>query len=873
MLGSRTALLIFCFLSVCAIASRAQQSSQLTRVVTIDVSGVTLAGLIDTLSAKSGAAFSYSPKKIHADRIVSFTARSEPLKLVLDRMATSFGLAFDFVESQIIVKAAERPKGDTYMMTISGNVTDSRNGEALIGAGIYLKETGAGAVTNAFGFYSITLPRGDYTMLCSYIGYASRTITIAAGGRYDIPLTTESSVLEEVVVEDTLPDVVKSVRPGVVDVPAAAVEERPSFFGEMDVLKSLESLPGIKMHSDGSTFYYVRGGDRDQNLVLVDDAPIYNPSHLLGLFSTIIPDAVNDITLYKGDMPASLGGRLSSVLDIRTKKGNDQHLEAWGGASLISTKLGIEGPIRKDASSFLISTRFSRLKWILNTIDRGRNVEKFNFYDVTGKVNVRLNENNRIYFSLYNGADNYFGNNSGIAWENNAAAFRWNHIFNEKIFLNTTLAAGNYDYFLYQNVETNTRWNSHISNFNLKADFTYFVRPESEVQFGCSLNGYSFNPGNILSNNPVPPRLTLSVRNSGEFVLYASHQLTPAPRWTVDYGLRFSSWSNRGEAFEFQFDDSGNALDTLYFGKGEVYKTYNNLEPRVTVSYLLDERQSLKASFSRNVQNIHLISNSISPFTSLEVWLPSSVNIAPQTGRQLSAGYYRNILKRGVSLTAEIFYKRLQNQIDFISHAETLLNPLLEAELRFGSGTAYGTELMLKKEQGRFRGWAGYSYSRAKRKIAEINGGKTYNAFFDRPHQANVTLSYDATSRWNVAANWTFSSGSPFSAPVSFYSYNGEEVPVYGEKNNERLPDYHRLDLSATLRLNKNPERRFNHSLSFSIYNFYARKNALFINYNKKEVSDDRFRIPGNLLERERQTSQFFLFRFAPSISYNFRWQ
>jgi hypothetical protein len=839
-------------------------------VISIDVKEATAEEVIEIIRAKAGINFSYNPKKLPTNR-VSLDVRDQDLESILGVLSAKFNLDFQSFEGQVIVTARKSRQKEN--VTISGMVTDLTNGEPLIGATIYLEELKTGTTTNPFGFYSLTLPRSTYTLRCTYLGFAVQTLHVELQNDYQhrFAMEEEAPTLEEIVVTNNSPDVVSLVRTGNTDIRPVSTQERPSFFGEPDVVKSLESLPGIKLHSDGSTFYYVRGGDRDQNMLIVDDAPIYNPSHMLGMFSTVIPDAINDMTLYKGDMPASLGGRLSSVLDIRTKKGNDQHFAAWGDVGLISTKIGVEAPFKKDVSSFLVSTRFSRLKWILRLADR--DVSKFNFYDFTGKMNFKLNQANRIFFSFYTGADNYIGANNGLAWSNTAATFRWNHLFSDRLFLNTTVAGSGYHYFLYQDVSTETGWKSNISNFNVKTDFNYYIAPGHELSFGTGLNGYGFNPGNLQTERIVPPRLSLSVRNSMEFVLYGNHEIALTEQLGINYGLRVSSWTNSGEAFEFRFNEFGMPIDTLVFEKGENYKTYRNIEPRFTIAYKLNETSSVKANISKNVQNIHLISNSISPFTSLEVWLPSSINIRPQRAVQTTLGYYKNITSLGMSLTVEAFYKKMANQIDYAAHAETLLNPFIESELRFGDGIAYGIELLGKKDEGKLRGWAGYSYARAKRKIDGVNNGETYNAFFDRPHQINVMASYDLSQRWNVGLNWLFSTGAPFSSPIGFFYYNGEEVPRYGQKNNDRLPDYHRLDLAATVKLNKNSESQFRHSISFSVYNFYARKNALFINYNKVETANEQFRIPSDLADPERVTSQYFLFRFTPSVSYNFKWR
>ena len=841
--------------------------------VTIEANDFSLAALLEVISRKSGIPFSYNPKRIDADRKIDYSVSNKTLASILTDISEKFGLSFTFVEDQIILKPEKKSEKAVQTITLSGYVKDATTGEALIGSTVFLIELQAGTICNAFGFYSITVPKGTYTIDCSFVGYKqwTKNIDLNSSLAQDISLAEEPPLLKEIIVEASDEDTGKEISVSSFALRPKAVEERPALFGEVDVVKSLESIPGIKLHSEGSTFYYVRGGNRDQNMILMDDAQIYNPSHLLGFFSTIIPDAVNDITLYKGDMPASLGGRLSSVMDVRTKKGNDQHLQAWGNVGLISTKLGVEGPIKKEVSSFLVSARVSRLKWLAQLGDK--NIAKFNFYDFTGKVNFKLDSRNKIFFSLYTGADNYFNTSNAIAWTNTAGTFRWNHLVTDRLFVNTTLAVSSYDYFLYTDVANNTRWNSHISNVNLKTDFSYFIKPQNEFTFGAGITGYNFNPGNLQSNQPIPSNVQLSIRNSVEFSLYGNHEVKLSKSWGLNYGLRLTNWNNTGEAFEFVYDQNRNPIDTLYFQKGENYKEYANAEPRMTLTYLLSDNGSLKTNLSRNVQNIHLISNSISPFTSLEVWLPSSINIKPQTSNQVSFGYYQTFSQEGLKFSAETFYKKMRHQIDYQSHAETLLNPLLEGELRFGTALAYGMEFQLKKDEGRLRGLAGYTYSRAKRKFEDINMGRAYNAFYDRPHQINLMLAYDITLRWNLGLNWNYSTGAPFSSPVSFYLYNGQEIPVYGQKNNDRLPDYHRLDVSATVKLNKNPEKKYHHSLAFSIYNFYGRKNSLYVNYNKIQLADGSFKIPSDLLDANRMTSQFYLFGFTPSISYNFKWR
>jgi hypothetical protein len=840
--------------------------------ISIEARSRALGEVLDEISKNLGISFSYNPRKIPLSAEISYSANDELLDKVLREVLGPLNVSFSFVESQIVLKPEKKNKsGEAETFTLSGYVKEKSNGEALIGTTILVTELGAGAVTNAFGFYSLTIPRGNYGVNYSFIGFKpqKKFISLSSSQKENIELVEEAPLLDEIVVTGNPSSRVEEVWMSQVQLKPETVEQRPSFFGETDVIKSLEAVPGIKMHSDGSTFYSVRGGNRDQNLIFIDNAPVFNPSHLLGLFSTVIPDAVNDATLYKGDMPASLGGRLSSILDIETRKGNNQHFQAWGSVGLISTKVGIEGPIKRDNSSYLLTGRFSRLAWLFAN---NENVTEFGFYDLTGKASFKINDNNRIYFSFYNGRDGYFNRQTGIEWSNRATTLRWNHLFNDRLFLNTTFSAGEYDYFLHQNLATHTSWNSQISNFNLKADFSYFIKPENELTFGLSANGYNFNPGNLYTTTQfVAP--VVSVRNSKEFVLYGHHELKLSALWKLSYGLRLTNWISAGEAFEYVFDETRNPVDTLFFGKNEDYNEYNTIEPRLSLVRKLNETSSVKLSATRNVQNIHLINNSVSPFSSLEVWLPSSLNIKPQTSRQIALGYYKDIMKHGISLEAEMYYKRMNNQIDYEAHAETLLNPYVERELRFGTARAYGVELLARKEKGRLHGWMGYTFSRVKQSFAEINDGKTYNAFYDRPHQLNLMLGYDVNLRWKVGANWTFTTGAPYSSPVGFYNYNDQEIPIYGEKNNSRLPDYHRLDLSGTYKLNRNPESKFQHDIVFSIYNFYGRKNILFVDYNKTPNGESQFVIPSNLLENERLTTQRFFLRFAPAVTYNFKWR
>lgn len=844
-----------------------QQNIDSSQLIRLDVENAPLPEVLKLIEEQAGLSFSYSSKSINPNQKVTFRGEKS-LEELLEEILSEHRLEFQVVEKQIIIKRKKPDKNK--LGTIKGYVTDQNNGEALIGATVLINELADGTLTNAFGYYSISVPEGEYTVVISYLGYEQMQANVSVYGSkdYSLELKEQTALLQEVLVTDKSPLILQQAQMSKDQINVSTVEQMPALFGEMDVVKSLEFIPGVKAHSDGSTFFYVRGGQRDQNLILVDDAPIFNPSHLLGVFSTIIPDVVNTIDIYKGDIPASLGGRLSSVVDIRTKKGNDKKLQFWGSLGLISTKLGLEGPIKKEKSSFLVSARSSRIKWIVDNEEN--DVDKFNFYDFTLKTNFALGDKDQLYVSAYNGKDNYFVNNAGIEWQNLAGSIRWNHLFGDDIFMNATIAGSTYDYFLHTDISTNTRWKSRIGYFTMKSDFTYFQNTNNVIEFGAALNGYNFNPGNLLTDDPNVSPPIVSIRNAFEAVAYGQHEVKLGEKLGLKYGLRLSSWTNQGAAFEFQLDSNRNPVDTLFFKEGEDYNDFGNLEPRIGLSYFISDNSSIKFNYSRNVQNVHLISNSISPFTSLEVWLPSNLNIQSQIADQVALGYQKYFLKSGLSFSSEAYYKRMQNQIDYEPHAETLLNPLIEGELRFGETRAYGLELLLKKDLGKLRGWLGYTYSRAKRTFEEINNGLEYNAFFDRPHEVNIVLGYDITDRITIGTNWMYYTGAPYSAPIGFFEFNGLEAPIYGEKNNKRLPDYHRLDISATFVLNKSKEARFNHSLALSFYNLYGRKNTLFVNYNKVEDSSGDFRIPDNLLDNNRLTTQVFLFQFTPSLSYNF---
>ena len=796
-----------------------------------------------------------------------------------------FGIEFIQVEKQVVLRKtkdviianqSEPPvthKKSNY--TISGNIVDMKSGESQIGATIFIKELGSGSISNPYGFYSITIPEGTYHFTYSFIGYkdVQREINLNRNSELNIMLEEDTELLQEIVIDasKSIP-FVENVQKGHVELKPALISKMPALMGEQDVIKSLQTVPGIKLFADGSTMFHVRGGDRDQNLILLDEAPIYNPSHVLGLFSTIIPGTAKDIKIYKGDLPVQHGGRLSSLIDIKTNEGNLNKFGLSGSIGLAASRISVEGPLKKEKSSFFISGRFSNLNWLPRLV--GSSNAKIWFYDLNTKFNVAINAKNRLYFSFYSGKDNFEdAGNSGIQWGNFAGTLRWNHIFNSKLFSNTTLYSSSYNYYLITSVQNNDRWHSSIGNVSLKSDFSYFINPENNLYFGAKIGYNGFNPGNYEPGNGIlPPSVPIvPKKNANEIVLYAGNEQQYFNKISIKYGLRLSIWQNVGPTIEYIYDENYNPVEALKYNNGEIYNTYVELAPRLGLAYQISAMVSAKAFYTRSVQNIHLISNSISPFTNFEVWLPSSLNVKPQKADQLGGGIFVKWPEKSLALSGEAYYKWMDNQIDYVDHASMILNPFIEGELRFGKGRSYGGELQLEKKQGKLTGWIGYAYSRSFRKIPEINNGRAYPTYFDRPHEISLFLAQKLGRKWDISANWIYNTGASITTPTGFYQFESQKVPIYSERGNDRLPDYHRLDFSVNFQLNR-PENRFKHYINFSIYNFYGQQNAVYLNFNKTIAGNGDLVVPGDVFPPPLQTASYtYIYSFIPSISYNFK--
>jgi hypothetical protein len=823
---------------------------------------------------------SYSSKKIDLSQKVSIQKTNAPLAEILNELVRQANLEYMIVEDHIVIKPSRRkkqvqPEGP-FHYTLSGYIRDSESDELLIGATVYVAELEKGTISNEFGFYSLTLPSGSYSIRFSYIGYQTiRWQTdLLADQVIDMKLGLEPSKLEEVRIIKIDDEVdLAQIRTGNVNLEPRSVERMPAFLGEQDVIKSLDAIPGITLQGDGSTLFFVRGGNKDQNLILIDDAPIYNPAHFLGIFSTFIPEAIKYINIYKGDIPAEYGGRLSSLIDVRSKDGDMNNTIVNGSMGLATAKIAVEGPFRKGKSSYFVSGRTSYIKWYVQQYIPY--MERFYFTDLNLKFNFRLSLKDRLYLSGYAGRD-YFvlgtstSNGSGISWQNLAGTIRWNHLFSDKLFSNTTLYSSKYDYNFIINEDD--YWNSHIANLSLKTDFSWFASPDITLRFGGKVTRHNFNPGNIVINS-VPGYLNLPVvhrKSTREWTLYISNNHSITPRFSLRYGLRLGIWQNMGETTEYVYDKWYNPTDTLVYGAGEVYNTYTRLEPRFGMTYQAGRSTSLKASYSRTAQYLQLVTNSISPFTTLEVYLPAAPHIRPQMADQYSLGFFQKFRKANLDLSLEVFTKKMQNQIDYADHAYMLLNPHIEQELRVGTGEAYGFEVLLIKYQGRLNGWIGYAWSRSWRQIDDINNNDRYRAAWDRPHDLSFYLSHNVSDRWTVSMNWLYMTGFAFSSPTSFYQYNGYTVPIYEKKNNDRLPDYHRLDISTEFQINQKPQR-YSHRIRLTLFNLYNRTNPIAINFNKTLYANGDPVVPGKLYPPpELFATQKYLYGLVPAINYIF---
>ena len=767
--------------------------------------------------------------------------------------------------------------------TISGTVYDKKGNETLIGATIYFPDLSVGTTTNEYGFYSITISKGTHNISVSYLGFSdeSKIIELNDKTSLDFYLSEMSQALDEVVIQTDIEKInIKSTQMSVNKLTSKTIKQIPVVLGESDIIKSIILLPGVTSAGEGASGFNVRGGAADQNLILLDEAIVFNSSHVFGFFSVFNPDVIKDVKLFKGGIPSKYGGRLSSVLDIYQKEGNNKDFKLTGGIGLISSRILAEGPLKKEKSSFLIGGRSSYAHLFLPLID---NDNKAYFYDLNTKVNYRLNKKNNIFLSAYFGKDVFGINNSFINKYGNAVTnIRWNHLYSDKLFSNLSLIYSDYFYGLILDF-VGFEWDSGITNVNFKYDFNHYLKDNLKLSYGVNNIYTKFNAGEIFPNRDdsgiIPFKLTEKFAN--EFALYFEADHNISDKFSLKYGLRFSSFTRLGQdelnTYEndnpliynqqLQKYEPATAAGIISYKRSDILKSFNNFEPRLSLSYLLNNNSSIKASFNKMAQYLHLLSNTSSP-TPLDIWVPSGPFIKPQLLDQYAVGYFKRIKDGDFSLETEFFYKDVKNRIDYINGANLVANNEIETVILNGKSRAYGLEFLLRKNEGKLKGWLAYTLSKSEqltsgRNISEpgINNGEWYNTPYDKTHDLSVNASYELSSKWKFNTNFLLQTGQPTNYPVGQYEFQGLNVPIYNDnqRNANRLPTYHRLDLSATLTPVKNNNRDLQAEWVFGIYNIYNRKNAASIAFSR------------NTETSANEAIKTSIFGIVPSVTYNFK--
>ncbi len=763
--------------------------------------------------------------------------------------------------------------------TISGTVKDANTGEFLIGANVYLKELMKGVSTNTYGFYSITVDKGVYNLVSSFVGYKDYEEKITLDKNIKINVSLEPNVIttKEVVISGQREDKnIQSTDVGRVDIPIEKMKKLPAIFGEVDIIKAIQLTPGVLSAGEGNTGYYVRGGGPDQNLILLDEAVVYNASHLLGFFSVFNADALKNVELIKAGMPANYGGRLASVLDISMKEGNNKKFEIDGGLGLISSRLTIQGPIKKDKCSFIVSGRRTYIDLLMRPFLKSSSPFKkggYYFYDLNAKINYYFSDKDRLFLSGYFGKDVFNlkggGNfSNSIDWGNATASVRWNHLFNEKLFSNTTFVYSDYKFNLKADQSLyEMKLYSGIKDYSAKLDFTYIPAIRHNIKFGMDYIYHIFTPNNASAKSDTTVfDLGGKVKlYSHEIAFYASDDFDVTEKIKISGGLRYSMFFHVGPYDRYIMDNIGKIDSTISYKRGQLIKMYQGLEPRISVKFGIKSHSSIKASFSMNYQYIHLVSYT-SVSLPMDIWVPSTSIVKPQIGYQYSIGYFQNFKKNMWETSLELYYKDMRNQIEFKEGSQPVDNIKNNTDnnFTFGRGWSYGGEVYIKKRMGKTTGWIGYTLSWTQRKFPEINQGKVFYAKYDRRHDISIVITQELGKRWSISVVWVYATGNAMTLPVSRYFLSGNIVNEYSERNAFRMPAYHRLDISATYEGKEKPGKRFHSSWNFGIYNVYSRMNPYYIYFETTGTILPDF----NLQTVAKQVS---LFPIIPSVTWNFK--
>ncbi|MES2779301.1 MAG: TonB-dependent receptor [Bacteroidota bacterium] len=765
--------------------------------------------------------------------------------------------------------------------TISGTLKDAKNGEELIGASVIVEELKTGVLTNAYGYYSLNLTPGKYHVAYTYVGYATihKEVDITSGNvLINIELSEEKRSLKEVVISGDKPDAknIEQNKMSVVKLDIKEVKKIPILLGEVDIIKAIQLLPGIQSAGDGNTLFIVRGGNVDHNLVQLDEAVVYNPSHVVGFFSVFNGDAIKDFEIYKGGIPANYGGRLASVLDVRMKDGNSKKFSVTGGIGILSSRLTIEGPIQKDKSSFMISGRRSYFDVFFPLSSSTKDVTAY-FGDLNMKVNFTLGEKDKLFLSGYVGRDNLgTGSLFGLGWGNQTATVRWNHIFNSRLFSNTSLIFSRYNYNFDLNISRNlnfTRLN-YITDYTVKQDFNYFANPKNNFKFGFIATHHTYSPGEItpINSESIILEDKLPKKRALDYGIYGSHSIKISSRLTGEYGMRMSIFQNIGEGRGLVYQNgtptymnngfvtTSPIIDTVNYGSGKVYNTYVGFEPRLNLTYLLNSSSSIKGSYNRMYQYMHLIQTTAAS-VGQEFWTPSDNYIKPQIADQVAVGYFKNFMENTIETSVEGYYKWMDNTVELKDDADVQFNEAVESQVLSGKGRSYGLEFLVRKQRGKTTGWISYTLSKSERKVEGVNNNEWFNFRFDRRNYLTFVVSQEISERVGVSANFIYATGDTYTPAVGYIELQGQKVIEYGARNSARVPAYHRMDVSLTLGRKKIPGKVYKNESNwvFSIYNVYGNKNPYSISFRENPDTG------------KNEAVKTYLFTFVPSVTYNFK--
>lgn len=758
-------------------------------------------------------------------------------------------------------------------ITLSGYVRDAASSEALMTATVYVKELAIGVQTNTYGFYSVSMPPGTYTVIYSYVGYNSRTesFTLNESKTFDAEMVSRT-VMKEVEVRSTRRDEnVKNTDMGTISLSAEKIKTLPVILGETDILKALQLLPGVQSAGEGNSGFYVRGGGPDQNLILLDDAVVYNTGHLFGFFSVFNTDAIKNVTLIKGGMPANYGGRLSSVVDVSMKEGNMKKYHAEGGIGLIASRLTVEGPIKKDKGSFMLSGRRTYIDALVKPFAKGNfSGSGYHFYDANLKANYKITDKDRVYLSGYFGRDKFtFKNKTGsfnvnVPWGNSTATLRWNHLFNNRLFLNATAVYNDYQFaFNAGQNDFDIKLASGVRDYNGKVDLDYYTSFRHKIKAGLAYTHHKFIPNQVSGKSGAvvlePDNALLKYAHEGG--AYVMDDFEPFKWLRVNAGLRYSWFGQTGPYTQYQYDFNKKKSDSTVFSSGEIVKNYGGPEPRLNLRFELSENSSIKTSITRSYQYIHLVSNNGSTLPT-DLWVPSTLLVQPQKSWQYSAGYFRNFLDNKVETSVEVYYKDMRNQVEYRDAyiPSTIQDP--ELDFVFGKGEAYGAEFFINKTKGKFTGWIGYTLAWTYRTFKDLNKGVAFPAKYDRRHDISVVASYEASPKWTLSSVFVYGSGNAITLPTNYYFIDGQIVPQYSDRNAYRIFPYHRLDLSVIYKPKSKKPKRWESNWALSVYNVYNRKNPYFLYVD----------LQGNTSQGiKAQVKEVYIFPILPSITYNFK--